>query len=44
MKLTTASMNLEDVWANTKNVELNEIVVRGGQLSDKSIKHVESVV
>ena len=44
MKLTTASVNLEDGWANTKNIELNEIVVWGGQLSDRSIKHVESVI
>ena len=44
MKLTTANMDLEDDWANTKNIELNEIVVRGGQLSYKSIKHVESVI
>ena len=37
-------MDLEDDKANTKNIELNEIVVRGGQLSDKSIKHVQSVI
>ena len=30
MKLTTASMNLKDDQANIKNIELNEIVVRGG--------------
>ena len=44
MKLTTASMNLEDDKANIKNVELNEIVVWGGQLSYKSIKPVRSVI
>ena len=44
MKLTTASMDLEDDQASTKNIELNEIVVRGGQLSYKSIKHVVSVI
>ena len=42
MKLTTASMDLEDDQASTKNIELNEIVVRGGQLSYKSIKYVVS--
>ena len=30
MKLTTASMNLKDDQANIKNIELNEIIVRGG--------------
>ena len=44
MKLTTTSMDLEDDQASTKNIELNEIVVRGGQLSYKSIKHVVSVI
>ena len=44
MKLTTASMDLEDDQASTKNIKLNEIVVRGGQLSYKSIKHVISVI
>ena len=33
MMLTTTSMDLEDDQASTKNIELNEIVVRGGQLS-----------
>ena len=44
MKLTTASMNLKDDQANIKNIELNEIVVRGGQLSYKSIKPVRSMI
>ena len=44
MELTIASMDLEDDQANTKNIELNEIVVRGGQLSHKSVKHVVSVI
>ena len=44
MKLTTASMDLEDDQASTKNIKLNEIVLRGGQLSYKSIKHVISVI
>ena len=44
MKLTTTSMDLEDDQASTKNIELNEIVVRGGQSSYKSIKHVVSVI
>ena len=44
MKLTIVSMDLENDQASTKNIELNEIVVRGGQLSYKSIKHVVSVI
>ena len=35
MKLTTASMDFEDDQASTKNIELNEIVVQGGQLSQE---------
>ena len=44
MKLTIASMDLEDDQASTKNIELNEIVVWGDQLSYKSIEHVVSVI
>ena len=44
MKLTTASMDLEDDQASTENIELDEIVIRGGQLSCKLIKHVVSVI
>ena len=44
MNLTTASMDFEDDQASTKNIELNEIIVRGGQLSYKSIKHVVSII
>ena len=44
MELTTASMDLEDDQASTKNIEMNEIVVRGGQLSHESVKHVVSVI
>ena len=44
MKLTTANMNLEDDQASARNVELNEIVVRRGQLSYKSIKHFVSAI
>ena len=44
MELTTASMDLEDDQASTKNIEMKEIVVRGGQLSHESVKHVVSVI
>ena len=44
MKLTTAIMDLEDDQASTKNIELNEIAVWGGQLSHESVKHVASVI
>ena len=44
MKLTTASMDLEDDQVSTRNIELNEIVVRGGPLSYESIKHVISAI
>ena len=44
MKLTIASMDLEDDQASTKNIEMKEILVRGGQLSYKSIEHVVSVI
>ena len=44
MKLTTTIMDLEDDQASTKNIELNEIVVWGGQLSHESVKHVASVI
>ena len=35
MELTTVIMDLEDDQASTKNIELNEIVVQGGQLSQE---------
>ena len=44
MELTTTSMDLKDNQASINNIELNEIVVRGGQLSYKSIKHIRSVI
>ena len=44
MELTTASMDLEDNQASTKNIEMNEIIVRGCQLSHESVKHVVSVI
>ena len=44
MKLTTAKMDLEYDQASTKNIEMKEILVRGGQLSYKSIKHVVSAI
>ena len=44
MNLTTASMDLEDNQARTRNVELNELIIRGGKFSYKSIKHVVSAI
>ena len=44
MKLTTAKMDLEYDQASTKNIEMKEILVQGGQLSYKSIKHVISAI
>ena len=44
MKLTTAKMKLGGDQASIKNIELKEIIVRGGQLSYKSIKHVVSAI
>ena len=44
MNLTTASMDLEDDQERTRNVELNEFIVRGGKFSYKSIKHVTSAI
>ena len=44
MNLTTASMNLEDDQARTRNIELNEFTVQGGKFSYKSIKHVTSAI
>ena len=32
MKLTTASMDLEDDQASTRDIELDQITVQGGQL------------
>ena len=37
-------MDLEYDQASTKNIEMKEILVRGGQLSYKSIKHVVSAI
>ena len=37
MNLTTASMDLKDDQARTRKIELNEITVRGGIFSYKSI-------
>ena len=44
MKLTTAIMDWEDDRASKKNIELNEIVGGGSQLSHESVKHVASVI
>ena len=44
MELTTTSMDLKDNQASINNIELNEIIVWGGQLSHKSVKHVVSVI
>ena len=43
-KLTTAKMDLKYDQASTKNIEMKEILIRGGQLSYKSIKHVVSAI
>ena len=40
MNLTTASMDLKDDQARTRNIKLNEFTVRGGKFSYKSIKQV----
>ena len=37
-------MDLEYDQASTKNIEMKEILVRGDQLSYKSIKHVVSAI
>ena len=37
-------MDLEYDHASTKNIEMKEILVRGGQLSYKSIKYVVSAI
>ena len=37
MNLTTANMNLKDDKVRTKKIKLNELTVRGGILSYKSI-------
>ena len=44
MKLTTAMMDLENDQTSTRYIKLNEIAIRGGQLSYKSIKHVVSAI
>ena len=40
MNCTTASMDLNDDQARTRNIKLNEFPVRGGKFSYKSIKQV----
>ena len=44
MKSTTAKMNLKCDQASIKNIKLKEIIIRGRQLSYKSIKHVVSAI
>ena len=45
MNLTTTSMDLEDDQVRTRNIELNEFIVREGKFSYKSlIKHVTSAI
>ena len=43
MKWTTASMDSKDDQARTRNIEMNEFIVRGGKFSYKSIKPITSV-
>ena len=44
MNLTMASMDLEDDQVRTRNIELNEFIVREGKFSYKSIKYVTSAI
>ena len=44
MNLTTASMDIKDDQARTRNREMNEFTVRGGKFLYKSIKHVTSAI
>ena len=44
MKSTTAKMNLKCDQASIKNIKLKENIIRGRQLSYKSIKHVVSAI
>ena len=44
MNLTTVRMASEDGQARTKNIELNEFIVRGGLSPYKSIKLVTSII
>ena len=44
MNLTTASMDIKDDQARTRNIELNEFTLRGGKFSYKSTKHVTSAI
>ena len=37
-------MDLEYDQPSTKNIEMKEILIRGGQLSYKSIKHVVNAI
>ena len=44
MNLTTVRMASEDGQARTKNIKLNEFIVRGGLSPYKSIKLVTSII
>ena len=44
MNLTTAIMDSKDNQARTRNIELNEFPVRGGEFSYKSIKPITSII
>ena len=44
MNWTTASMNLEDDFAKTRSIDLNEFIVRGGKSPYKSIKMIISTI
>ena len=44
MNLTMASMDSKDNQVKTRNKELNEFTVRGGEFSYKSIKSITSII
>ena len=43
MNLITASMDLEDDQARTRNIKLNEFTIRGRKFSYKSTKQVTNI-
>ena len=44
MNLTMASMDSKDNQVKTRNKELNEFIVWGGEFSYKSIKSITSII
>ena len=44
MNLTMASIDSKDNQVKTRNKELNEFTVRGGEFSYKSIKSITSII